>query len=230
MKKVLMMVAATLFVGGIANAQFVNLNKKTKKECCKKSGKSNCASMPFKAQKGDITTDLNFLGNNEKGHLVPISLDDKGLNVRYFVDDNVALRASLLLKGNKTSMKYEDDEEAHKTSNNDLSLGIGAAYHFAGTKRLSPYVGAEFLVTRGIMSNTYKDNTTKSKEFGVGGYIFSGADYYIAKHLYLGIESGLVVIGDFSGNELNGKSVGDSKAATTYTPYLSGGFKLGFVF
>ena len=100
-------------------------------------------------------------------------------------------------------------EADKKTSGMTISIRPGYEKHFAGTDRLSPYVGAEILfsmttskVTQDtVMVNTvavaptsYQVMTTTKKGDGAstsfGVNLLAGFDYYIAKGLSLGAEFG----------------------------------------
>ena len=92
------------------------------------------------------------------------------------------------------------EELRNKYSRIGITLKPGIEKHFTGTKRLSPYLGAEAIIgfRTGTSKNEYQMGTdvyiakTKNSNsadgitFGFAGV--AGADFYIAEKLYLGLE------------------------------------------
>ncbi len=143
--------------------------------------------------------------------------------------------------------------------NFNISLGLipGIEKHFTGTKRLSPYIGGEFLFLGSFSSSSLRDvdkkiTTTTSASFAdgsnrsnltVGLNALIGTDFYVSKHLYLGVEAGygLYVISTLG----NKATVVVDGGATTTTPTdgatavrlgtnlgtnVNGAIRFGFVF
>lgn len=90
-----------------------------------------------------------------------------------------------------------------KESSFGWEIAPGIEKHFAGTDRLSPYVGAELRVAGKSTTVTEesrvandKIETVTSKNFEQGGFLalglnlIAGADFYFAKKVYLGGEFG----------------------------------------
>ena len=151
------------------------------------------------------------------------------------------------------------------TTNNSSTflMSIGAEKHFKGSDRLSTFVGAD-LVFGG--SKTYKEvNTTATTPTTVGtsvtitknditlpnrpqsvfGFgLFTGADYYIAKKVYLGIELGLQLLSQNEKDEvittettLTGtttltttKTTAPDKNTFNFDSVMNGGIKIGYQF
>lgn len=167
----------------------------------------------YKPVKGTIATEVGLVGGLNNADF---NLNTGALKFRYFFKDDMALRIGLGLN----SVKFEDIDdsvptnvvtETYKASNTTLKLGIEK--HFAGAERLSTYAGADLLIDfRG--ANYKKTNNTTTKEvdgeatfpanapsnvagntynkgtgFGLG--LFTGADYYITKKVFLGVEAGI---------------------------------------
>ncbi len=185
---------------------------------------------------GDVTGEvqLNFMTGFD--YIKVLSPDFKA---RYFLQDDMALRLNLGVTTNSTSKDYAEDPTSDTTdigtfesSSSSFTIGVGIEKHFAGTERLSPYVGAAIGFTTGSSSSTetnvfYNDQIQvpdyqyvqgrsseidgpSSTKFSIG--ILAGADYYFVNHIYLGIEAGL----GFSTT-----SSGDTEAVTTQaTPGL----------
>jgi opacity protein-like surface antigen len=154
----------------------------------------------------------------------PIGIN--GLRFRMFNSESSAIRVGFSVGGsNDTEVRkqpYEifdggtfikDMPELYSTSKSfNFSIRPGYEKHFAGTDRLSPYVGAELFFTMGSSSYseeyssavTAADNEaefaakwstwsiTRSEgttTFGLNA--IAGADFYFVDNFYLGVELGL---------------------------------------
>jgi opacity protein-like surface antigen len=141
----------------------------------------------------------------------PVSMS--GIRLRLFNSEASAIRIGLFLGGSTTKDVTAQPEESgdpdqpelYSTSKStDISLRPGYEKHFAGTDRLSPYVGAELALTlhsestedetwtqinadgdTGVATTTTKDGSTT---FGLN--ILAGTDFYFADNIYLGAELG----------------------------------------
>lgn len=159
-----------------------------------------------KAEKGNktIETTLNFQTGNS-----PINLTVSEIRMRYFLKDDLALRARLNFNFNQNTdysydpMKPTNPPITINQQSSNFQLLVGIEKHLKGTEKLSPYIGAEF---GGGTSNrnkdgvntidgiTYKENATMQlNDYGAfsiyGGLIF-GADYYFIPNVYIGAEIG----------------------------------------
>ena len=236
------------------------------------------AQSEFKPKAGDVTTDVSLFANGlfanptalYKGNVasgVSVGTNSGSINLntvgvlkgRYFFQDDLALRLSLGLSS--PSFKSTLEETNHSLENKyratALYFGLGVEKHFAGTDRLSPYVGAELHVgsyttnfesnkTETIGTSVKKTNTQikTAPGFTFGGGLFMGADYYIAPKVFLGLEAGLNLDAHSLGKGTNVVTVNETgkPAQTTEsndkTKYsgsslstdLQVGFKIGFVF
>ena len=159
------------------------------------------------AQKPDAGTPLSLegqLGWNAS----TLSFQAPSIRLRYFLQDNIAVRATIGLANNKTVDNH------YELANNGGSVGeeinftkgwnaaIGAEYHFAGTDRLSPYAGLDVMFGGGntgaewtnyngvgyLVDYTRVDEAKRGM-FGVN--VVAGTDYYFAENFYLGLELGL---------------------------------------
>lgn len=175
----------------------------------------------LKVTHGRFTTELNI--NPFAGEL---SLNNalNQIKVRYFVADNTALRIGLSLSTRKSTSGSStvygsnpySNEDVRKTST--VGLNFGFEKHFIGTKRLSPYLGAELAVASKSSSQTLTSNypsstpgtvTTHIKgawqvsNFNNNGSFYTyeerafvqyglnmvaGFDFYVAKNFYMGYE------------------------------------------
>lgn len=176
------------------------------------------AASILKPQSGHVATELNI--NPFNGSL---SLNNaiNQLKFRYFTTPHLAVR--LGVDGSKVSSSFRDtnpygtnsyryeDERSSRT----IGLNIGIEKHFAGTKRLSPYLGADLSITNKFTTHkfivgqsvtnvtgawfeyTYNpDNPSypNISHIGEQGYfryginVVSGFDFYMAKNFFFGYE------------------------------------------
>lgn len=157
---------------------------------------------------GEKNLEVQFapLGGN------PVSIS--GLRFRMFnADGTGAIRVGLHIGGSKeetvTAQPDEDNDipELIDTEKNfSFSIRPGYEKHFAGTERLSPYVGGEILF--GMSSTTLEEQswddakpgedggedvgtlTTKDGTTTFGVNALAGFDFYFTNNLYLGAEIG----------------------------------------
>jgi hypothetical protein len=172
----------------------------------------------FKARSRNFVTELNV--NPFRGDL---SLNNalNQLKLRYFTNDRIALRlgfsANTVKNSNNASSPYgtspfTNNEEKKATT---VSLNAGMEKHFTGTKRLSPYLGAEVLLAKKWSTHdisnmhmstnvegawrqqTYTNDPnypvlvsgfSERAFFKYGANIVTGFDFYMAKHFYFGYE------------------------------------------
>jgi hypothetical protein len=109
----------------------------------------------------------------------------------------------------RESESYDNKSPKNKGSYSKTTFSIipGIVYSFAGTAKLTPYAGAEFLIgsvgSSGVIENNYGSNSSTEttatnidqnsnrvgfNTFGIG--VFTGFNYYFAKNLYIGAEVG----------------------------------------
>lgn len=138
-----------------------------------------------------------------------LSFDSPAIRFRYFVTENIAGRLTLGIDNSSETFNYFETENTNaggsgtEVNKSGMTLiGIGGEYHFAGTDRLSPYVGLDIQIGMGSSTSEwsnydgagYNADFTRSIEykssmFGVN--LVAGADYYFAENFYLGMELGL---------------------------------------
>ncbi|OCB77929.1 outer membrane beta-barrel protein [Flavobacterium crassostreae] len=191
----------------------------------------------YKPTVGTITTEVNLTGGLNNANF---NLNGGGLKFRYFLKEDMALRVGLGLNSETSEVEMTTPVVATattKSSSNTIKLGIEK--HFAGSDRLSTYAGADLLIKMGNESEEGKYNNTttkteqKSSGFGVG--LFTGADYYIVKKVYLGVEAGL----SFMSNTLKDKETTTTGQPTITVPgnkgsnlatNVFGGVRIGYQF
>lgn len=153
--------------------------------------------------------------NNFEFASAPFSGNPLGIpqiKYRRFLSESLAFRVGLnLTMTSKTTPSsvvslvnpLNKVELLEKESSFGWEIAPGIEKHFAGTDRLSPYVGAELRVAgksstmteEGRVAND-KIETVTTKNDNKGGFVafglnlVAGADFYFAKKLYLGGEFG----------------------------------------
>lgn len=133
------------------------------------------------------------------------NVNSLGLNGRYFLDDNKALRFSYNIMSSKEVRNFAENADGSGASGsytekiNNHILFLGFEKHFKGTKRLSPYIGAEigfgFGKIKGLGENADENDFISDYELemdqkftGLGINAFLGFDYWVTEGLYIGIE------------------------------------------
>lgn len=157
----------------------------------------------FKATSG-LTTEVGFTPFASEGPVIYLN----NLNVRWFFKPEYALR--LGLTANYDSQIQDQEIGLAPASVTYKGFGIrlnpGIEKHFAGTDRLSPYIGAEltfqsstskYLIEYDTISQIVnlneeiiygKSDERKQNRFIAGVGLFAGTDFYISKNLYMGVE------------------------------------------
>ena len=158
-------------------------------------------SETFAPKAGDLSFEVMFnpLSNSKN------SFQIDGLRLRYFLDNESALRANLDL-GFMTNKDYnrveKDDFEKDnytKNVNSDWSLGLGYEKHHSIAPRLDVYLGGEAgiaktnakTVNSSVIDDETVESTSKSGTFGWYASALTGFDFYVYRGLYLGSELGL---------------------------------------
>ncbi len=164
----------------------------------------------------------NYIGKKKSTLELGINLRDSAstvvlptLRYRYFLNKQWAIRAHLDLRHQSaTDYFYDSLNNSGTVKNSQTSWGIqaGSEYHFKGTNRLSPYVGAFLGIgvqrTRQLWSDYYNgqlvidtvpsnegyfynfnyEGSTPSLQFNLN--LVAGFDYYLSERLYTGLELG----------------------------------------
>ena len=227
MKKVLLTVAAVMTFG-LMNAQ------------------EETSTSAYKPVKGTIATEVSLTGGLNNADF---NLNEGALKFRYFFKEDMALRLGLGLNSNKTediddTNPLNVETETFKSSTTTLKLGIEK--HFAGAERLSTYAGADLLIGFRGASYEFTDNTTTvevdgadtngntaGSSFGLG--LFTGADYYITKKVFLGVEAGINFMAG-KDKDITVSSTGNPDVTTAgnknaaIATQVVGGVRIGFQF
>ena len=166
----------------------------------------------LKPEAGNISAEVNFTPFG--GAPIGISY----IRGRYFIDDLIALRVGLAFSLQTINAPATTDLITYAGGGSVVSWGLlpGIEFHFEGTRRLSPFVGAQIdLLARNsgyTLTTTPKGGTTstltmigaapanggdatsdpsKNNYFNPGLSGLLGCDFYFSKHIYLGTEFGI---------------------------------------
>jgi len=218
MKKVILIVAGALFISS-AQAQF------------KPEGGSFCMEVQFRPLGNVIQS--NPIGSENLG--------TGGISAKYFLTEKLELRGDLAFgfwsDKDKTPVPtgVTGTEIIMKNSASSFGLNLGLNYHFGGTERISPYVGA--LVGFGLFNAKSKvDNllfvsgdytSWKSGGIGMQFAVATGFNWYIVNGLYIGAEVGLGLGFAKDLKQETKTSVGSVTNTTTIDPTASA-FELNF--
>lgn len=229
------------FVGAVALASSVSAQEA---ETTSNSGNKFAA--------GDNNLEFTFASPFASAN--PFGLENNTVKYRKFVSSSVAYRlsASLTYSSESTVTQQEDSDAdlellKDKESAFGLMLAPGYEMHFAGSEKLSPYVGGQVIIGYNSSSDRTEDQDaddklyyTKTKNgsmsFGFGGV--AGFDYYIAKSLYVGAELNYNLV---MTNDLATKTKSDladfeepdpskNGGSTSFAPAAVSSFRIGFLF
>lgn len=212
---------------------------------------------------GDVTTEFGLTGGINRTNF---KLNDGAgmLRFRYFQKENLAFRLGFNVEStnDKTNVYGQNapfigNKGTITESATKVLINVGVEKHFAGSSRLSPYVGADILFGTGsskiksdnatftgtAASGTYANDTfidAKAPSYtsiGLRGVI--GADYYIAKRLFLGVEAGFGFAYEKEGKSetkttIAGVTTTDKHksagSTTSIQPSVITGLRVGFAF
>ena len=225
MKKVLFSIIA-VFTFSIINAQ------------------SSMSGSEYKPTKGTVTTEVGLSGglNNANFNL-------NNLKFRYFLKENMGLRLGLGLQS-ETDEAINNANPANTITTTDkasrFQINLGIEKHFEGSDRLSTFVGADLVLSFANQSNDViqqNGNFVKNSGGGNAGNAFgvqllTGADYYIAKKVYLGVEAGLSILSGTGKDAVTETRVGNVTTSTTaaggssfdINTQVFGGVRIGYQF
>jgi opacity protein-like surface antigen len=197
----------------------------------------------FKANGGDVTLEANL--NLFNGASSNIGLNN-GLNqvrLRYFLNDDMAIRLGFGFSSFSTDDSVSIPTGGRgfaESKSSSWSFSPGIEKHFAGTDRLSPYVGAELVFTgqstsTNINGKNYKaeiegaDDTGTRDKTSFGLNAVGGVDWYVTRRLYLGFEVGLGFASEKEKDFTSSVSVTEDGVTVT-TPDNEDGFRKNFNF
>ncbi|HEY4651988.1 MAG TPA: hypothetical protein VIG72_11275 [Pontibacter sp.] len=186
----------------------------------------------YKPTAGNITTEVLF---NDFGN---INLNNGMLRARYFTSDAFAYRLSMGL-----TYDYDKINDDTHTRVFGITLAPGIEKHFAGTERLSPYIGAELPISMQSAKLETKDGYVEGATsatganrgyFGIGVNAVAGMDFYFAKNFYAGVEvgTGLQYLKNADVETKNGNFSTETEGfhSVRFDQFVNGGVRIGFVF
>lgn len=188
-------------------------------------GAGAVAQAQYRPEGGEKNIEVNFapLGGS------PVSIT--GIKLRSFSSQTSALRLGVFVGWSNSNEVTQEEEEVvvgendqgelldielrDRVSTMSIALQPGIEKHFAGTERLSPYVGAFVNIGYSSKKETWEkqyapvgnvadlpagdessipfvmgQDITRTGTLNLGLNGVAGFDYYVAKHLYLGAEVG----------------------------------------
>lgn len=216
----------------------------------------NFVNQHLKAESHDFTAELGLQGGLNNLDFKLNEGDQALLRGRYFFNDKWAGRLGLAIGVDHNTKNFYD---LHNASNvgtqvdntTNFLLNLGFERHFKGTNRLSPYVGADLLLGAAgqhtTLTNTdgtnYIGNVSAEQKgpgsFSIGVRGVFGADFYFAKHVYLGAEAGLGFLSTMEGKTTSTLTTGGVTHSVTtksagnsfeLNPSVITGVRIGFVF
>jgi len=189
MRRIILFAVAALFIN-YAQAQF------------KPVGKDFCIELQFFPFGNPV---IMATGDNYDvgGTNVPVF----GISPRFFLTEKMELKVDLQFSAFSTKNKVpvpaggNGVEEVTVNSMGGFGLNFGLNYHFKGTERISPYVGAMFgfgianthTKVTGLNHVQGDSRNDKAGTFGLGFDLVTGFNWYIVKGLYIGAEVDLGV-------------------------------------
>lgn len=188
-----------------------------------------------------VTAEMNF--DPFSGSALSINY----LRFRSFRTETMATRLGI-----STSFRSEKPDEEITQNYFEINLRPGYEKHFAGTERLSPFIGMELDLAVKVTKwkNTdpvatgsqYKEITGAWQGGSQRGFVRAGAnfimgtDFYFAKHFYVGTEFGLgiqyVKAADVKFKRETGQNPDDEKGGSSiqFGPNFNSSIRLGFMF
>lgn len=165
------------------------------------------------------------------------------IRLRSFKSEKAATRYSF-------GVAYNHEETAANATVKELgfSFAPGAEKHFAGTSRLSPYLGLavplsyshrRYRASEEDINNVDWGTMLESDKsiLGLGLQGLAGADFYITSKFYVGIEAGATF--EYKKHHLKDKSFKEgytpktskeTTSSTGFSTFTSGGLRVGFAF
>lgn len=199
----------------------------------------------FKPAGGEKNIEVNFTPMGA----TPIAINN--LRLRYFSSSDMAFRVGFAVTSTsnttRTATKNSqnaDVELEDVSSSFGITINPGIEFHWEGTDRLSPYYGAELNFT--TISNKTEtqslsatdaiqtgETTDGSTTFGLN--LLLGADYYIAKSVYMGAEVGFGFSTMSEADTENKPAVGaptttPGGSSFNLGPNFNSAIRLGFLF
>ncbi|WP_299760379.1 hypothetical protein [uncultured Pontibacter sp.] len=163
------------------------------------------------------------------------------IKLRKFTSEQKAVRYT-------AGISYDYDKLADDASSSSLTISFAPGFekHFAGTNRLSPYLG--FAVPISLTGSKFESEYSEIKgatsehgydrsKFSIGVDGLAGVDFYVAKNFYIGFEAGVgLAYRKYSDVEVKYKSDFtrnsnmDGYNGINFSTFTTGGLRIGFAF
>jgi hypothetical protein len=161
----------------------------------------NAQENSVKPEQGNLSLEVGFSPLDVEGKNV--QLQNEQLRLIYLISDRVGIRLGI---GFGTNTESDDNGQPNDewtkttTKTSQVAFSPGIVYNFAGTERLTPYLGVEAVIATSS-ANTIAEAKDFKQEirnegdlfntFAIG--VFSGFNYYFAGKLYIGAEVGFAL-------------------------------------
>lgn len=160
-----------------------------------------CASaFAQKPEAGKITTEVGFSLNSWSQNVSSF-----GLNGRYFLSPGLAVTLGVGMSTGKNTNEYAEKADGtgttgtYETTNGNRTISLGIQKHFAGTEKLSPWVGLGLGIGGGSSSISskeaynggYQKNYSIEEEYKYSNMAFNlnlGVDYWFTDGMFLGVQ------------------------------------------
>lgn len=188
------------------------------------------ATFAQKANQGNITSELGVSLSTSGS-----TINSFGLNFRYFKRSNMALTTGISGSYSRTEENYTQfadgsgDRGQYISINHNMDFSVGVQKHFPGTKRLSPFIGAEvFSVFSGFKNkgddgdaNRYRSSYSYSDKLTTrrpGIRAVFGFDYWITQGLYVGAIYQPISLSNLIESDVTATTVQNGVTSTNFYP------------
>ena len=202
----------------------------------------------FKVDPGKFMMEVGF--SPIAGTVNEVNLIGGQLRGIYVVSEKVEVKLGVGFGLNKTKSDNGESgaawaENANRVSS--FSINPGVNYIFEGTKKLSPYIGAE--LGYGMSASKVKRETNAGKIIDKNADVdrynnfkfnaLAGFDYFFAKNIFVGVEVGLgvnisVLKESYTETTADGKTTKDESKVDAHTvnfaPSFTPSLRLGWAF
>lgn len=158
----------------------------------------------------------------------------------YSINDKIGIRLGLgFASETETSDNKQTNYTKRTATSTNFSITPGVKFSFAGTNKLSPYIGFEFLFGTQMRETTLErkqgddliKTVTTNADYPIntfGADAFTGFNYYFAKNIFVGIEIGIGA-NTYSVKKQSVKTTTNGATTTLDTEAESGAFTFGFM-
>lgn len=184
----------------------------------------------LKPAKGNITTQVGIAVST---FMSPVN--SFGFNGRYFLQDRLAIRASIIVDNSKTTDNFFENANgtggsgSFTSSTSSKAFLIGVEKHFAGTKRLSPYFSLDLGFGGGREKNEGEnsDGTNfigsykESEDIKFSGLMVNaglGFDYWFTDGMYIGAEYSFLSFSSMTSKESTKEMTAGPTTTKVVTP------------